>query len=220
MTEPEFLYETRVFYDAIAAEYAARFPGVQTDNPLDRAMLAAFADLVRADGGGPVAELGCGTGRVTAHLHRLGLDVHGIDLSPGMLATARAEYPELRFEVGSLLDLPLGDATLAGAVAWYSIIHTPRERLPEVFAEFHRVLAPGGHLLLAFQVGEEPLRIEQPFGLPVALDFRRRQPELVAELAAEAGLEVTTRLVRERGREETARQAVLLARRPAQGLFR
>ncbi|WP_395295931.1 class I SAM-dependent DNA methyltransferase [Kitasatospora hibisci] len=215
MTEPEFLSETRAFYDAIAVDYAARFRDVSADDPLDRAMLAAFADLVRADGGGPVAELGCGTGRVTAHLHRLGLDVLGIDLSPGMLATARAEYPELRFEVGSLLDLPLGDAVLAGAVAWYSIIHTPRERLPEVFAELHRVLAPGGHLLLAFQVGDGPLRIEQPFGIPVALDFRRRRPELVAELAAGAGLEVTTRLVRERGREETAPQAVLLARRPA-----
>ncbi|GAA2827957.1 class I SAM-dependent methyltransferase [Kitasatospora sp. CM 4170] len=215
MTEPEFLSETRVFYDAIAVDYAARFRDVSAERPLDRAMLAAFADLVRADGGGPVAELGCGTGRVTAHLHRLGLDVLGIDLSPGMLATARAEHPELRFEVGSLLDLPLPDAALAGAVAWYSIIHTPRERLPEVFAEFHRVLAPGGHLLLAFQVGDEPLRIEQAFGLPVALDFRRRRPELVAELAAGAGLEVTTRLVRERGREETAPQAVLLARRPA-----
>lgn len=136
-------------------------------------MLAAFAELAA---GGRVVELGCGPGYVTGHLAGLGLDVSGLDLSPRMVELARADYPGLRFEVGSLLDLPYADGELAGAAAWYSIIHTPVEHLPRVFAELHRVLAPGGHLLLAFQVGDRPLRIDRPFGHPVALDFRRRRP--------------------------------------------
>jgi len=45
--------------------------------------------------------------------------------------------------------LELPDGGLAGIVAWYSIIHTPPEHLPSVFAELFRVLAPGGHLALA-----------------------------------------------------------------------
>ncbi|MFJ2776269.1 class I SAM-dependent DNA methyltransferase [Kitasatospora sp. NPDC087315] len=215
MTEPEFLTTARAFYDAIAADYADRYRDELAVKPLDRAMLASFAELVQASGGGPVAELGCGPGRVTAHLDGLGLEISGIDLSPGMVALARRTHPGLRFEVGSLLGLDLADGALAGAVAWFSIIHTPQDRLPEVFAEFHRALAPGGHLLLAFQVGDEPLRVERPFGHPVALDFRRQQPDHITALARTAGLEITARLVREpvAGVEKTP-QAYLLARKP------
>jgi SAM-dependent methyltransferase len=51
--------------------------------------------------------------------------------------------------------LDVATDALGGVVAWYSIIHTPPDRLPVVFSEFHRVLRPGGHLLVAFQVGDE-----------------------------------------------------------------
>jgi len=44
------------------------------DRPLDRALFAAFAEQVRAGGNGPVADVGCGPGRVTILLSRLGLD--------------------------------------------------------------------------------------------------------------------------------------------------
>ncbi|RKT17601.1 methyltransferase family protein [Streptomyces sp. 1114.5] len=216
MTEPDFLTTTRAFYDAIATEYTDRFRDAMDSMPTDRAMLALFADLVRAERpDARTAELGCGPGRVTGHLHRLGLDVCGIDLSPRMVELAREDHPEVPFSVGSLFDLPFRDGELTGAVAWYSIIHTPAERLPEVFAEFARVLAPGGHLLVAFQVGDEPLRLDQPFGRPVSLDFRRLRPEHVEELAREAGLPVTSRTVREPGAEEKTPQAYLFARKPA-----
>ncbi|MGO8887777.1 MAG: class I SAM-dependent methyltransferase [Streptosporangiaceae bacterium] len=43
-----------------------------------------------------------------------------------------------------MLALDLPDGALGGVLAWYSIIHIPQERLPETFAEFCRVLAPGG----------------------------------------------------------------------------
>ncbi len=39
-------------------------------------------------------------GYVTAHLHELGIDAFGIDLSPGMIDVARRDHPGLRFEVG------------------------------------------------------------------------------------------------------------------------
>ncbi len=70
-------------------------------------MLAAFAEEVAAAGLGPVGDLGCGTGRVTAHLRGLGADVFGVDLSPGMIAVAREAYPGLRFDVGSMAALDL-----------------------------------------------------------------------------------------------------------------
>jgi trans-aconitate methyltransferase len=57
---------------------------------------------VRAAGGGLVADLGCGPGRITAHLRDLGLDAFGLDLSPAMIGLARSEHPSLRFEVGPM----------------------------------------------------------------------------------------------------------------------
>ncbi|MEH1098015.1 class I SAM-dependent DNA methyltransferase [Micromonospora sp. CPCC 205561] len=220
MSESEHLRETRAAYDAVAVDYAERFKDEMAGSPWDRAVLAGFADLVRAAGNGPVADVGCGPGRVTGHLHTLGLDAFGIDLSPRMVETARRAHPHLRFEVGTMPDLELPDAALGGVVAWYSTIHVPDELLPATFAGFRRALAPGGHLVLAFQVGDEPLHLTEALGHPVSLCFRRRRPDRVAELLTDAGLEVRVRLEREAeayasgGRERTP-QAYLVARRPA-----
>ena len=213
MGDPSWLHETRRSYDAVAADYADLLRDELATKPLDRAMLAAFAEEVRARGGGPVADLGCGPGRITAHLAALGLDVHGVDLSAAMVDVARRTYPGLRFDEGSMTDLDLDDGALAGIVAWYSVIHTPTNRLPEVFTEFARVLRPGGELLLAFQVGSEQVRLEQAYGHPVSLVVHRRSPDEVAGLLRDAALDVHARLVREPEGSEKCPQAYLLARR-------
>ncbi len=197
MTEPDFVARTRRSYDATADDFAVWIRDELAAKPLDRALLGGFAELVLAAGAGPVADLGCGTGRVTAHLSELGLSVFGVDLSPGMVAAARRTYPGLRFDVGSLLALDLRYGSLGGIVAWYSIIHLPDERLPGVFADFHRFLAPGGYLQLAFQVGDDLAHWTEAGGHPVSLDFHRRQPDRVAALLTEAGFAVRTRVVRE-----------------------
>ncbi|MEV6958972.1 methyltransferase domain-containing protein [Streptomyces sp. NPDC051207] len=203
---------TRVFYDAIAEDYADRFRA-EPSAPLDRAVLTAFAESVGA--GGRVADLGCGPGRVTAYLASLGLSVHGVDLSEPMLEIARRDHPGLRFEQGSMLDLDLPDGALAGVVSWYSSIHTPDDRLPALFAEFARVLAPGGYLLVAFQVGDEPRTLDRPFGHPVRLDFLRRRPERITPLLSAAGLTPHSRTVREpnTGNGESTQHAALIARK-------
>lgn len=212
MTDTDFVTATRTFYDAVAEDYAARFTDEITGKPLDRAVFAAFADLVGQ--GEPVADLGCGPGRVTAHLASLGLSVFGLDLSESMLAIARRENPGLRFEQGSMLELDLPDGALAGAVSWYSSIHTPVDELPRLFAEFHRVLAPGGHLLVAFQAGDEDRHHDRPWGRPVALTFLRRRPEQIVGLLRAAGFSLVSQTVREPGPEEVSQQASLIARRP------
>ncbi|AIV34886.1 class I SAM-dependent DNA methyltransferase [Streptomyces sp. CCM_MD2014] len=211
--DPAFVATTRTFYDAVAEDYHARFRTALDDSPLDRALMGAFAELVGPEG--EVADLGCGPGLVTAHLASLGLRVFGLDLSASMLAIAHRENPGLRFEQGSMLELDLPDGALAGAVSWYSSIHTPWERLPGLFAEIGRVLAPGGHLLLGFQVGDEPLHHDRPWGHPVALGFERRQPEPMARLLEQAGFTVLSRTVRlqEAGASSRVPQACLIARR-------
>src|SRR6185437_13103308 len=64
----------RAAYNGSAARYAELFADpLLRDYPVERALLAAFAELVRASGGLPVADLGCGPGYLTAHLSSLGL---------------------------------------------------------------------------------------------------------------------------------------------------
>ncbi|HEX6361076.1 class I SAM-dependent methyltransferase [Actinophytocola sp.] len=187
---PSHLQETADAYDAIAVRYAELPRDDLETIPLDRAALAAFAELVRT---GPVAELGCGPGPVTAHLRNLGLDIFGIDLSPVMIDLAREAYPDLRFEVGSMDALDLADGELNGIVSWYSVIHTPPSDLPAYFTEFRRVLALGGHLLLAFFESEgEPVT---PFDHKVTEAFRWPIDDL-AELAGEAGFVEVGRVLR------------------------
>jgi SAM-dependent methyltransferase len=213
LSETSYLHRTRAAYDAVADDYAGTYDGELVDRPLDRALLAAFAELVQAGGGGPVADIGSGPGYVTAHLHALGLTTFGIDLSPRMVALARQAHPDLRFYEGSMTALDLPDAILGGIVAMYSIIHTPLDQLPLVFAEFHRVLAPGGRLLLVFQLRDQPRHATEWFGHAVSLDGNALSPDQAVELLDRAGFAVHARLVREPDGGETVPRAYLLARR-------
>lgn len=214
----DFLSRTRASYDTLASAYAERFRSELAAKPLDRAVLGGFAELVKAADLGPVADIGCGTGRITAYLHTLGLSVFGIDLSPEMVSAARGEHPHLRFQQGSMTELELQNNSLGGIVAWYSIIHIPDEDLLDVFAQFCRVLAPGAPVLLSFAVGDEALHRHEVGGHEVSLDFHPRQPDTVTDLLAEAGLSERARLVRQPDEEgefrEWVPQSYLLARKP------
>ncbi|WP_232320465.1 hypothetical protein [Rhodococcus sp. WMMA185] len=73
MTEPSpHARATADAYDAVAVRYAELVRDEFDGLPLDRAVLAAFAELAPTTGPGPVADLGCGPGRVTAHLEDMG----------------------------------------------------------------------------------------------------------------------------------------------------
>lgn len=196
MVEHDALRTTRDAYDAAASTYAQLFRDTLRDRPLDRAILGAFADVVRAGGDGQVADLGCGPGQITAHLDELGLAACGVDASPAMIKLARQAYPGLRFDVGSMAALNIADGVLGGVLSRWSIIHTPPQELPVILAEFHRVLAPGGHLLVAFSASDGPSHPTQVFDHTVAPAYRW-SPDHLAAMLRESGLVEVARMVRE-----------------------
>ncbi|MGK8521216.1 hypothetical protein ACRS6B_06490 [Nocardia asteroides] len=69
---------TRAAYDDIAETYTELFRHHLAGAVLDRAMLGAFVESVLGNGSGPVADLGCGPGRITGHLASLGARVFGM----------------------------------------------------------------------------------------------------------------------------------------------
>ena len=219
VTEPTYLSAVQESYDTVAVDYAERVKAPADLDPLSRAMLASFAEVVQVAGLGPVADLGCGPGKVTAHLADLGLQIFGIDLSPKMIELARAAFPELRFEVGSMTALDIPDNHLGGILAYYSTHHTPPESLPQVFAEFHRTLAPGGRLMMAGHVGDNlRLRPEQAYGgHPVSYESHLLPAERIVDLLGQAGLALTARLLEEPAGGANRSIAAFLAQKPEQG---
>jgi SAM-dependent methyltransferase len=195
MIAKSWLADTRASYDTVAASYADQVRNLLAETPYERAILALFADLVLAGGDGPVADVGCGPGRITAYLRDLDLDAFGIDLSPAMIDIARREHPDLRFEVGSMTDLDLPDASVAGLVAWYSLIHIPDDEVGPVLTHFRRVLRPGAPLLLSFHVGNEArLKTQGYGGHPMKVYVHRRQADQMADWLYDAGFSVEAQM--------------------------
>jgi ubiquinone/menaquinone biosynthesis C-methylase UbiE len=221
VTGPAYLAATRSGYDAIAESCAAPFRAALDDAPLDRALLAGFAETVRRDHPDALTvEVGSGHGGTAAHLARCGLNVRGIDLSPAMVAFARRTFPEIDFRVGAMHDLDVADASLAALVSWYSLIHVPEADRPGVVAEFARVLRPGGYVLLGFQIGADTRHVDEAFGHEVSLEFHRLDPDAVLALLDEAGFAFVARLVRAPEPRHTAApvpQGVVIGRKRDSG---
>lgn len=136
-------------YDARAAEYIEIAGSISQTDAADRELIAAWRDA----SSGRLLDAGCGPGLWTEFLHDGHRGVVGVDLSDEFLASARQSFPHLCFEQGSFRALPFNDASFGAILAWYSLIHTPPEDVPAVLAEFARVLAPGGSLLIGYFEG-------------------------------------------------------------------
>ena len=183
---------TQTSYDTVASDYAARIADELKDKPLDRQSLDRFAASVN----GPVCDMGCGPGHVTCYLHERGVDVFGVDLSPGMLAQARRLNPDIRFEVGDMHALHLADASLAGITAFYSLIHISKENMVAVLRELNRVLQPNGLLFMAFHIGDETIHMQEWWGHMVEVDFHNFQPAEMEGYLAAAGFALEETIVR------------------------
>jgi trans-aconitate methyltransferase len=99
-------------YDVVAAEYAAKFSNELDDKPFDRELLDDLAREVA--GRGLVCDLGCGPGQIGAYLAHRGCDVMGIDISPGMLQSARQRHGDMRFQPSTAA--PVSCTRMAGSV--------------------------------------------------------------------------------------------------------
>jgi len=113
------------------------------------------ARLIRLAPGERLLDIGCGTGRVLAALHRrLGdrVTLYGIDPSPDMVRSARRRFGRcpavwIAPGVGEKLDFP--DDSLDWVVSCLTTHHLPRALKRAMVKECFRVLRPGGRLLLS-----------------------------------------------------------------------
>lgn len=192
MEQPADLVAVRDSYDRAADNYVAMEMGEVGPHPWLRAALGAFAENVR--GLGPVLDVGCGPGHITAHLAGLGLDVSGVDLSPQMIAHARRRFPEQRFSVSSATELELAEASFGGILGWWSLFNLPRPALAAVVRSFAQALVPGGQFLLGTHLGDGEVARTEGYGVPVQWTTHLWQPEQLIALVRDAGLEPVAQL--------------------------
>lgn len=199
-------------YDSAAEAYAQHVASELAHKPLDRHLLNRFAEEMR--GRGVVADIGCGPGHVARYLHDQGVTVVGIDLLPAMIKCANRLNPGLEFRVGDMRDLNLPPSSLAGIIAFYSIVHFEPDELGVIMRELRMVLAPGGLALISFHVGNEVVHVDDLFGAPVNLDFRFHAPADVIAAMRAAPFAVIEHVEREpyEGAEYQSRRCYLLAR--------
>jgi ubiquinone/menaquinone biosynthesis C-methylase UbiE len=127
-------------YDAWAAHYDGPNPAVEADAVVVHDLLAALPP-------GDALDAACGTGRHSRHLADRGFDVIGVDANRTMLAVAEAKVPEGDFRVGDLGALPVDDAAVDVVVCSLALTHM--SDLGPVFAEFARVVRPGGTVIVS-----------------------------------------------------------------------
>ncbi|WP_433389590.1 class I SAM-dependent methyltransferase [Micromonospora sp. KLBMP9576] len=143
--------QVRQAYAAVADLYIGLFGTRQQVHPDD----LAFIGRHLAGRPGAVLDLGCGPGHLTDHLRSLGVDATGIDMVPEFIAHAQAAHPGGSYQLGSFQDLAVASHSIAGILAWFSLIHLPPQDLDGVLAGFRRAMAPAGKLVLGFFDGDD-----------------------------------------------------------------
>ncbi len=139
---------SREFYETVARFYDAETASMTED--------LAFYSGLAAETGGPVLDVGCGTGRVMLHLAQEGLRVVGVDVSEAMLARARrklAVLPDLRDSVtllqGDVLEVGLAERFGLVAVPYNGFMHfRTQEAQLRALERMRDWLLPGGLLVL------------------------------------------------------------------------
>ncbi len=159
---------------------------IDLEQPVVREILDGLAPGIALDAA-------CGTGRHSVYLAALGYKVIGVDNSPAMLAKARVKIPAGEFHEAELHALPVPDGHVDVVVCALALTHVAD--LAPVFAEFVRVLRPGGHLVISdprglFGVIGVPVVKTGPDGTPGFIPGRVRLTSDYLTAALPLGLQV------------------------------
>lgn len=150
-------YDATTYGERFADVYDDWYQGI-SDASACAALVAELADLAGDAGGGPVLELGVGTGRLAVPIAELGLEVVGVDASPAMLDRLAAKAGSLPIEglLGDFVAPPVGERRFAVALVAYNTLFNLTEPGAQArcFARMAALLLPGGSFVVEAFVPE------------------------------------------------------------------
>ena len=97
------------------------------------------------ESGGPVLEVGCGTGRILIPTARAGISITGLDLSDHMLDVCRADLKEEAREIQERVDLVQGDMRDFILDQKFALITTPFRPFQHMITTVDQIKMPGKH---------------------------------------------------------------------------
>lgn len=150
--EPKRLVERG--YDRIAQRYLAG----SAASPARLAYLQKVVERLPATA--EVLELGCGAGVPCTQQLAKQADVTGVDISAAQVALAQQHVPTATVMQADMMSLAFPPATFDAIVAFYSLIHLPREELMVLLARLVIWLRPGGWFMANLGVSDNPGSIE------------------------------------------------------------
>ena len=164
-------------YDRLSAAYAEEWES----QPPPQDMYSLIDEFFVP---GPVADIGCGSGRDTAWLSEHGFQATGFDPSPGLLEEARRRHPTIEFHQAALPELAgLEPESFANVLCETVLMHLANDQIGPSVARMLEILSRGGTLYLSWRVNDE-----RDYRDPNGRLYSAFDPSLVSE--ALAGAEV------------------------------
>jgi len=151
----------RAGYDAIGVAYSAARQKDQQSLPLVRELIDRLPE------GAAVLDAGCGSGVPVTMALSNHFDVTGVDISETQLEVARRLIPRATFVCRDMTELDFPAGSFDAICSFYAIIHVPRDEHRPLLLDFHRMLKPGGLLLLCMGAGDWPGEVEEFYGAPM-----------------------------------------------------
>jgi SAM-dependent methyltransferase len=96
------------------------------------AEVATFYSELAVRINGSVLEIGCGTGRILIEIAKSGMPIHGVDISPDMLASCRTNAMRTIATIQNRISLTLGDAVMADFGGIYDLVILPFRVIQEI----------------------------------------------------------------------------------------
>jgi len=184
-----FLEKTRRAYNLAAQKYHDLFCNEIAEKEYDRNLLDLFA--ARFPKGSFLCDAGCGP---SAHIGRYffdkGLRVIGVDIADRCIELARAHNPGMQFERADIAHLAFPADSFEGIVSYYSIVHTPKTSIDEIFREFHRILKSRGYLLVAVKAGTDEGYRNELLGIETEIYFAFFTEEEIAQYFKQGGFQL------------------------------
>jgi len=177
---------TRQTYNLVAQKYHDLFHNEMNEKEYDRKLLDSFAAKFNKDS--LICDAGCGpSGHIGRYLFEKGIKVVGVDISEKCIELAQKYNPDMKFECADIGIMPFNDNSFDGLISYYSIINTPKIYVNRIFAEFRRVLKPGGYLLVAVKVGSAEGYIDDLLGVKTRIYSALFTQEEIVGYFSEAG---------------------------------
>jgi 2-polyprenyl-3-methyl-5-hydroxy-6-metoxy-1,4-benzoquinol methylase len=140
-------HQTLAAYDNVAAAFAIDWHEQPAPHDLHKIIKRFFI------AGGETCDIGCGSGREVAWLNANGYPASGFDASQGLLAEARARYPQFDFAYAELPDLPrLAANTYDNVLCETVIMHLERAQIARSVRRMLDIVQPRGIFYLSWRV--------------------------------------------------------------------